>query len=49
MEPLPEGHPLLQLDNTLICPHLGYVTDDSYRAMYAGVIEDIALSPAANP
>ena len=27
VEPLPEGHPLLtmQLDNTLICPHLGYV------------------------
>ena len=49
IEPLPEGHPLLQLDNTLICPHLGYVTDDSYRAMYAGVIEDIRAFASGEP
>ena len=49
VEPLPEGHPLLQLDNTLICPHLGYVTDDSYRAMYAGVIEDIRAFASGEP
>ncbi len=49
MEPLPENHPLLQLDNTLICPHLGYVTDDSYRAMYAGVIEDIRAFASGEP
>ncbi len=48
-EPLPDGHPLLQLDNTLICPHLGYVTDDSYRAMYAGVIEDIRAFASGEP
>ena len=49
VEPLPEEHPLLQLDNTLICPHLGYVTDDSYRAMYAGVIEDIRAFASGEP
>ena len=49
VEPLPEGHPLLQLDNTLICPHLGYVTDDSYRAMYAGVVEDIRAFASGEP
>ena len=49
VEPLPENHPLLQLDNTLICPHLGYVTDDSYRAMYAGVIEDIRAFASGEP
>ena len=49
VEPLPEGHPLLQLDNTLICPHLGYVTDDSYCAMYAGVIEDIRAFASGEP
>ena len=48
-EPLPENHPLLQLDNALICPHLGYVTDDSYRAMYAGVIEDIRAFASGEP
>ena len=49
VEPLPDGHPLLQLDNTLICPHLGYVTDESYRAMYAGVIEDIRAFASGEP
>ncbi len=49
VEPLPENHPLLQLDNTLICPHLGYVTYDSYRAMYAGVIEDIRAFASGEP
>jgi phosphoglycerate dehydrogenase-like enzyme len=49
VEPLPEDHPLLQLDNTLICPHLGYVTDDSYTAMYAGVIEDIRAFASGEP
>jgi phosphoglycerate dehydrogenase-like enzyme len=49
VEPLPESHPLLQLDNTLICPHLGYVTDDSYKAMYAGVIEDIRAFASGEP
>ena len=49
VEPLPDDHPLLKLDNTLICPHLGYVTDDSYRAMYAGVVEDIRAFASGEP
>ena len=49
VEPLPHDHPLLKLDNTLICPHLGYVTDDSYRAMYVGVIEDIRAFASGEP
>ena len=49
VEPLPKDHPLLQLDNTLICPHLGYVTDDSYHAMYEGVIEDIRAFASGEP
>ena len=49
VEPLPEDHPLLRLDNTLICPHLGYVTDDSYRAMYAGAVEDIRAFASEEP
>ena len=49
VEPLPHDHPLLKLDNTLILPHLGYVTDDSYRAMYAGVVEDIRAFASGEP
>ena len=49
VEPLPADNPLLKLDNTLILPHLGYVTDDSYRAMYSGVIEDIRAFSSGEP
>ena len=49
VEPLAKDHPLLKLDNTLICPHLGYVTDDSYRAMYSGVVEDIRAFASGEP
>ena len=41
MEPLPAGHPFLTLDNTLITPHVGYVTQEGYRAFYSGVVENI--------
>src|SRR5260370_31626753 len=40
-EPLPKGHPLTQLDNITLVPHLGYVVGESYRHFYAGTIEDI--------
>ena len=40
-EPLPKGHPLTQLDNVTLVPHLGYVVEDSYRHFYGGTIEDI--------
>ena len=49
IEPLPTGHALLKLDNALICPHLGYVTDDSYKAMYSGVVEDIRAFASGEP
>ena len=48
-EPLPRNHPLLHLDNTLLLPHLGYVTEESYRAMYAGVVEDIRAFASGEP
>ena len=48
-EPLPPNHPLLKLDNTLVLPHLGYVTEESYRAMYGGVVEDIRAFASGEP
>ena len=41
-EPLPAGHELLALPNTVLLPHLGYVSEASFRAMYGQVVEDIA-------
>jgi phosphoglycerate dehydrogenase-like enzyme len=40
-EPLPLNHPYLQLNNTLITPHLGYVTQETYEVFYGGAVEDI--------
>lgn len=40
-EPLPASHPLRSLPNTVITPHLGYVTEETYRIFYAHAVEDI--------
>jgi len=41
VEPLPLDHPLRKLDNAVITPHLGYVTEDNYRRFYGQMVEDI--------
>ncbi|MBI4233778.1 MAG: D-2-hydroxyacid dehydrogenase family protein [Chloroflexi bacterium] len=41
VEPLPPDHPLRHLENTVVTPHLGYVTDDVYKRMFADAIENI--------
>ena len=40
-EPLPAEHPLRRLANTLLTPHIGYVTADNYRIFYGQALEDI--------
>ncbi|MFQ6028505.1 MAG: D-2-hydroxyacid dehydrogenase family protein [Dehalococcoidia bacterium] len=49
VEPLPPDHPFLKLDNTLIIPHLGYVTDVGYKAFFGGVLEDIRAYASGEP
>ncbi|MCH7605705.1 MAG: D-2-hydroxyacid dehydrogenase family protein [Chloroflexi bacterium] len=49
VEPLPKDHPLLKLSNTVITPHLGYVTEEGYRAFYSGVVEDIRAFASGEP
>ena len=41
VEPLPVDHPLRSLPNTLLLPHIGYVTTDGYRTWFEQVVEDI--------
>jgi phosphoglycerate dehydrogenase-like enzyme len=48
-EPLPSDNELLALDNAVLLPHLGYVSEDSLRGMYAQVVEDIAAFAAGSP
>src|SRR5664280_1570588 len=41
VEPLPLNHPFRKMDNVVITPHLGYVSEQNYRGYFQGVVEDI--------
>jgi phosphoglycerate dehydrogenase-like enzyme len=41
-EPLPADHPLRSTPNTLLTPHIGYVSTGSYEIYYRDAVEDIA-------
>jgi len=41
VEPLPTDHPYRKLDNVVITPHLGYVSEQNYRKYYPDIVEDI--------
>jgi len=41
VEPLPLDHPLRKMDNVVLTPHLGYVSEQNYKNYFAGVAEDI--------
>lgn len=48
-EPVPAEHPLRTLPNVLGTPHLGYVTENNYRAYFTGVVEDITAWRSGRP
>src|SRR5215468_454574 len=41
IEPLPLDHPFRRMDNVVITPHLGYVSEQNYRKYFPDVVEDI--------
>ncbi|MCW5693221.1 MAG: D-2-hydroxyacid dehydrogenase family protein [Pseudolabrys sp.] len=41
VEPLPLDHPYRMLDNVVITPHLGYVSEQTYRKFYPDIVENI--------
>ncbi|CAH0343168.1 D-2-hydroxyacid dehydrogenase family protein [Rhizobium sp. CECT 9324] len=49
IEPLPIDHPLRTAPNTVLTPHLGYVTEGAYTAFYRDAVENIAQWRAGNP
>ncbi len=49
LEPLPGNHPLRRLENVVLTPHLGYVTQENYRIYYAQMVEDIQAWIAGKP
>ena len=40
-EPLALDHPLRRLENTVITPHMGYVTLETYKVFFSDAVEDI--------
>ena len=48
-EPIPLEHPLLKAPNTVLSPHIGYVTREVYQAWYEAVVEDILAYAAGTP
>jgi phosphoglycerate dehydrogenase-like enzyme len=40
-EPLPADHPLRSTPHTVLTPHLGYVTEDTYTLFFNDAVEDV--------
>jgi phosphoglycerate dehydrogenase-like enzyme len=47
-EPLPDHHPLKQLPNVVMTPHIGYVTLDTMVVRYRGLLETLAAYRKGN-
>ena len=48
-EPLPPDHPIRACPRTLLTPHLGYVTDGTYRAFYGEIVDSLESGLAGDP
>ena len=43
------AHPLLNMDNVICTPHLGYVTRDEYELQFSDIFDQITSYAAGNP
>ncbi len=48
-EPLPADHPFRSLDNVVVTPHIGYVTERLFRTAWPRMAEDVAAYLAGSP
>lgn len=48
-EPVVGPHPLLQMDNVVCTPHVGYVTREEFELQFAEIFEQIAAYAAGMP
>jgi phosphoglycerate dehydrogenase-like enzyme len=48
-EPLPPDQPLLRLTNTVITPHVGYVSKEGFQIYFRQAREDVAAWLAGKP
>jgi phosphoglycerate dehydrogenase-like enzyme len=42
IEPLPVSHPFRSLDRLLVTPHIGFVTEETYKIFYGDTVTNIA-------
>ena len=49
VEPIPKTSPFLDLPNTVLTPHLGYVTEETYQIFYEQTVENILAWLAGAP
>jgi phosphoglycerate dehydrogenase-like enzyme len=49
VEPLPLSDPLRSAPNVILTPHLGYVTEETYRVFYGDAAEDIVAFAQGSP
>ena len=42
IEPLPASHPYRSLERLLVTPHIGFVTEETYKIFYRDTVENIA-------
>jgi phosphoglycerate dehydrogenase-like enzyme len=48
-EPLPADHPFRSLDNVVVTPHTGYVTEQLFRTAWRRMAQDVAAYLAGTP
>jgi phosphoglycerate dehydrogenase-like enzyme len=48
-EPLPADHPFRSLDNVVVTPHIGYVTERLFRTAWQLMAQDVAAYLAGSP
>jgi phosphoglycerate dehydrogenase-like enzyme len=49
IEPLPASHPFRSLDRLLVTPHIGFVTNETYKIFYRDTVANIAGWLAGRP
>jgi phosphoglycerate dehydrogenase-like enzyme len=48
-EPLPADHPFRSLDNVVVTPHIGYVSEHLFRTAWQRMAQDVAAYLAGSP
>ena len=48
-EPILQGHPLLRLENAICTPHIGFVEQSNYEALFNAAFDNLLNFMAGQP